>query len=69
VPEGAKQRVVVMKLLSLVACLALLASGCTCPYSNRSYAAPATSHARAGIAADAQPQDIQTALQKYIEAN
>jgi hypothetical protein len=58
-----------MKWLALVLGLSLLAAGCTRPYASRSYAAPAKGRSHVGVAADAQPQDVQAALQKYLEAN
>jgi hypothetical protein len=58
-----------MKWLLMVLGLWSFAIGCTSPYAGRKYATPATHRSHVGMAADAQPQDVQSALQKYIGAN
>jgi len=58
-----------MKWLSLALGFVLIMSGCARPYTGRGYATPATHRSHVGMAADAQPNDVQSALQKYISAN
>ena|GEM_PF-2349283 len=58
-----------MKRLPLLLGLSLLAIGCAQPYSGRGYATPAMHRSNAGKAVEAQPRDVQSALQKYIGAN
>lgn len=67
--EQVVKRDVAMKWLSMLLGLTLVAVGCAQPYTGRGYAPPATHRSHAGMAADAQPKDVQSALQKYIGAN
>ncbi len=58
-----------MKWLPLVLVISLTLCGCARPYGGRGYGASMAPRSRAGIAADAEPHDVQAALQKYLGTN